>query len=239
MLSQSKNPGIKYEYLMPVNPPTISNSVENPRSVEMEADMPPDSDPNNKQNEAVEKRKKKHSYIWKVVSFSSCSKTCGGGTLTPIIRCVREGTNKFFNHKRCAHQTKPVLNENILRCNAQPCPAYWKVNEWTACNCGLPNEHDYQTRAIECVQELSAGVIIQVNDGACLEKQPDARQECNCPKQLVNFYRNSHKGKDKGHHHHAAPITLIGNSTIGTRAHHLEGRKPGVWLSSDWNEQVC
>lgn len=229
---------------MPIIPATVPTADENKRSsVEMEADMPPTSETSAKQTES-DKRKKKVSYVWKVVSFSSCSKTCGGGTLTPIIRCIREGTNKFFNHKRCAHQTKPVLNESVLRCNAQPCPAYWKVEEWSACNCGLPNEHDHQTRDIKCVQELASGVVIQVNEGACLEKLPDKRQDCNCPKQQVAYYRTAHKGKDKGHHHnhhhhhHAAPITLIGNSTIGKRAHHLEGRRPGVWLASDWNEQV-
>lgn len=210
--------------------------------------MPPDSESNAKSidtNQTGEKRKKKSSYVWKVVSFSSCSKTCGGGTLSPIIRCVREGTNKFFNHKRCAHQSKPVLNDSVLRCNVQPCPAYWKVDEWTACNCGLPNENDFQTRNMKCVQDLTSGVVIQVNDGACLEQQPDKRQACACPKQPVAYYRTAHRGKDKAHHsnhnrhhHHNAPITLIGNSTIGRRAHHLEGRKPGVWLSSDWNEQV-
>lgn len=202
----------------------------------MEADMPPDSE-NNKQTD--EKKKKKNAYVWRVVSFSTCSKTCGGGTLTPIIRCVREGTAKFFNHKRCAHQTKPILNENILRCNAQPCPAYWKLTEWSACNCGLPNERDFQTRDIECVQELSSGVVMHVTAQACLEKKPENRQECNCPKQAANYYRHSHKIKEKGqhHHHHAAPITLIGNSTIGKRAHHLESRKPGVWIASDWNDQ--
>lgn len=205
----------------------------------MEADMPPDAENSARPTEVeklAEKKKKKHSYMWRVVSFNSCSKKCGGGTLTPIIRCVREGTTKFFNHKRCAHQTKPVLDENILRCNPQPCPAYWKVEEWSACNCGLPNEHNEQTRTIKCVQELSSGVVIHVNEGACLDKQPDKQQDCNCPKQPVAYLRAAHKGKDK--HHHSSPITLIGNSTIGKKAHHLEGRKPGVWLSSDWNNQV-
>lgn len=195
--------------------------------------MPPDSEA--KPNES-DKRKKKLSYEWRIVSFSTCSKTCGGGTLTPIIRCVRDGTSKNFNHKRCAHQSKPSINENILRCNVQPCPAYWKVDDWTACNCGLPNEHDYQTRDIKCVQELSSGVVMHVNEVACLEKQPEARQECNCSKP-VTYYR--HRGNDRGHNnHHSQPITLIGNSTIGKRAQVLEGRKPGIWIVSEWSEQV-
>lgn len=225
---------------MPINP---LNSDESIRNIEMEADMPPStqSDTENKLG-STEKKKKKHIYVWRVVSFTSCSKSCGGGTLTPIIRCVKDGTTKFYAHKRCAHQTKPSLNENVLKCNVQPCPAYWKVNEWSACNCGLPNENDYQTREIKCVQELASGVVIHVNEGACLEKQPEIRQECNCPKQQVALYRSQHKRNhhEKGHKHHNHPsaITLIGNSTIGKKAHVLDNKKTGIWLSSDWTEQV-
>lgn len=233
---------------MPINAQTSKAVSEvSPRSVEMEADMPPSAtnDESNKLSSG-EKPKRKNSYVWKVVSFSSCSKSCGGGTLTPIIRCVREGTSKFFAHKRCAHQSKPVLDETVLKCNTQPCPPYWKFHEWSACNCGLPNEKDYQTRKIKCVQELgSAGIVLEVNERACLEKKPENRQKCDCPKQQVDYVRNpnkrnNHESGQKHHHHHhnSVPVTLIGNSTIGKKAHHLENKKVGIWLASDWTEQV-
>lgn len=248
---QNRNPGIKYEYLLPINTlPTSSRSDEIVRSVEMEADMPPASSMNNESdNKAnsdaentskaiIEKRKKKHLYVWRVVSFTSCSKSCGGGSLTPIIRCVREGTSKFYAHKRCAHQIKPVLDEHVLKCNSQPCPAYWEVEDWSACNCGLPNEHEHQTRNSKCVQELSSGIVIAVNDGACLENQPENRQECNCPKQQVGYYRNPLRRNHREKYNHSSSITLIGNSTIGKKAHMLDSKKTGNWLTSDWNEQV-
>lgn len=218
----------------------------------MEADMPPnnsaDADTATKLNESksrmekenIERRKRKHAYVWRVVSFSSCSKPCGGGTLTPIIRCVRENnTAKFYAHKRCAHQAKPTLNENVLKCNTQPCPAYWKIDEWSACNCGLPNERDHQSREIKCVQELGSGIVIQIHEGACTEKKPETRQDCDCPKKQVGHYHNNHKRNHRERSHHPAAITLIGNSTIGKRVHKMhENKKAGVWLSSEWNNQV-
>lgn len=210
-----------------------------------EADTKPNSVDTSTKNPA-EKRKKKIAYIWRVVSFTSCSKTCGGGKLTPIIRCVREGTQKFYAHKRCAHLTKPSLNDEVLRCNVQPCPAYWKIDEWSACNCGLPNEREHQSREVECVQELSTGIVIHVNEGACLEKQSDKQQDCNCPKQTIDFYPNKRHHK---HHHHqqqqqvqheqlqSPPITLVGNSSLGKKVHAFDTKKGGVWLTSDWTEQ--
>lgn len=241
VLSQTENPGIKYEYLMPINvklPHSIQNSDES-NSIEMEADMPPSAQTTEasalpeKSSSKASGEKRKHRYMWKVVSFSACSKSCGGGSLAPIIRCVRDGTNKFFNHKRCGHTTKPVLSESVLRCNTQPCPAFWKFDEWTACNCGLPNEHEYQSRDVKCVQELGAGIVMQVIEAACLEEKPPTKQECACPK----IHRSHH-----GHHvHHKgayrSPVTLIGNSTIGRKFVHLENKRAGVWLTSDWNNR--
>lgn len=206
-------------------------------------DVDPKPDTDNTTKSPTEKRKKKVSYVWRVIGFTSCSKTCGGGKLTPIIRCVRDGTQKFFAHKRCIHLTKPTLSDDVLRCNVQPCPAYWKLDEWSACNCGLPNEHAHQKRAIECVQELSSGIVIHVNEGACIEKQPEKHQDCNCPKQPIEFYpnkrhhRHHHNQQHHNQHEHlqAAPVTLVGNSTIGKKV--LDPRKAGVWLTSEWNEQ--
>lgn len=214
----------------------------------MEADMPPlafstTTEAPSKASKSSEERRRRR-FIWKVVSFGSCSKSCGGGTVSPIIRCIREGTpNKFFNHKRCADQDKPVLNESILRCNTQPCPAYWKIEEWSACNCGLPNEHEHQTREIKCVQELASGVVIQVVEAACLDKPPSKRQACACPKSPSSLIHHQHHTK-RNHHSHPhskgsfrAPVTLIGNSTIGKRVHVTENRNAGVWLSAEWGAE--
>lgn len=222
---------------MPINIPHHGLSADENNSIEMEADMPPSAQ-STEANLSKEKNssgqssgeRRKHRYGWKVVKYSSCSKSCGGGILTPIIRCVREGTNKFYNHKRCAHTNKPTLSDNALRCNSQPCPAFWKIDEWTACNCGLPNEHKDQTREVKCVQEVGNGIVMQVIEAACLEEKPPSKQECVCPRvHNRRIHHSHHKGVFR------APVTLIGNSTIGKRVHLAENKKAGVWLTSEWN----
>jgi hypothetical protein len=49
------------------------------------------------------------------------------GTQQPIIRCTRGENSKAYSPKKCAHLSKPSINENLMKCNSQPCPAYWKL----------------------------------------------------------------------------------------------------------------
>lgn len=206
-------------------------------------------------------------YMWKVVGFSACNKSCGGGIQSPIIRCVREHVTqskvKYFINKRCMHLPKPVLNENIMRCNIQPCPAEWKIGEWSSCQCGQWDEKDYQTREVKCVQELTGDLVLHVNEGSCLEEMPEKRQLCKCSPRRPDRNKHKHRKHDdienrddlndesgqqnrqQQHHKHRngsqrQSLTLIGNTTLSKRAnvHATDNKKAGVWLSSDWNEQV-
>lgn len=52
------------------------------------------------------------------------------GTQQPIIRCTRGENTKAYSPKKCAHLTKPSVNENLMKCNSQPCPAYWKLGKF-------------------------------------------------------------------------------------------------------------
>ncbi|XP_053663428.1 thrombospondin type-1 domain-containing protein 4 [Anopheles marshallii] len=191
LLSQSPNPGIKYEYLLPVNVnPTEPTSQEEIPSAEAGNEISEKSNlrvpkqrlvssANNSSTGRVGQRKRK--YLWKVIGFSACSKSCGGGIQQPIIKCVRESPTRVFSAKRCAHLQQPVLNENLLRCNTQPCPAYWKLGEWEQCNCEEKyDEEVFRTREVKCVQELLSGIVIQVNNGACMEELPPSTERCEC-----------------------------------------------------------
>lgn len=265
VLTQDTNPGIKYEYLLPIN--SIHNggsSDESGSSDELDPlanDYVEETESKHTLKSAIitadtgantvvnERRKKK--FIWKVVGFNQCSKSCGGGTQAPVIRCVRESPTKYFAQKRCAHLPKPVLSENIMRCNTQPCPAFWKIEEWTPCNCGKSNEQEYQTRTVECVQELGSGTVIQVNNGACLEQLPASRNACKCKssnvkidKQATGHHKHRSNG-DKNHKHRSGggsfrpPVTIIGDSVVAKKSHIVvDSKKPGVWLTSDWSQQV-
>ncbi|XP_049548427.1 A disintegrin and metalloproteinase with thrombospondin motifs 6-like [Anopheles darlingi] len=123
----------------------------------------------------------KRKYLWKVIGFSACSKSCGGGVQQPIIKCVRESPTRVFSAKRCAHLQQPILNENLMRSNTQPCPAYWKLGEWDQCNCEEKyDEVVLRTREVKCVQELLSGIVIQVNSGACMDDVPSSTESCEC-----------------------------------------------------------
>lgn len=152
-----------------------------------------------------------NNYYWKVTGFSSCSKSCGGGLQVPNIKCVRDNSNRYFHQRRCSNLKKPLLNDNLLRCNTQPCPAYWRSEEWGKCSCR--NSKGTSVREVRCVQELSTGIVIQVNQSNCFDEAPVSSQPCQCQSNLPNVKRK----RKKTH------VPSKNNAT-------------GTWLYSNWNE---
>lgn len=155
----------------------------------------------------------------------------------PIIKCVREGSTKISPPKKCVNLNKPVLNESQLRCNTQPCPAYWKISEWTECNCGSGDDVSIQTRDIRCVQELANERVIQVHEAACVEDAPDLDQPCDCPKPTRashqhGHHNNHHQGQNTGR-----PFSIMRNPRTNNGTVNRRPKKAGVWLTSDWMEQ--
>uniref|UniRef100_A0A182IQK8 Uncharacterized protein n=1 Tax=Anopheles atroparvus TaxID=41427 RepID=A0A182IQK8_ANOAO len=195
LLSQSPNPGVKFEYLLPVNdgPTGEPSSLEDPSAeagndISEKANLRVPKQPrpvttagNGTASTTGRVGQRKRKYLWKVVGFSACSKSCGGGIQQPLIRCVRESPTRYFAAKRCAHLQQPVLNENLMRCNTQPCPAYWKLGDWGQCNCEERyDEEVLRTREVKCVQELLSGIVIQVSNGACMDELPPSTERCEC-----------------------------------------------------------
>jgi thrombospondin type-1 domain-containing protein 4 len=175
--------------------------------------------------------RKKRKYTWKLIGFTPCSKSCGGGTQQPIIRCVRGEPIRAFSPKKCAHMKKPVVNENLMKCNSQPCPAFWRLGEWSGCKCGEFDEKTNQTREVKCVQELISGVVIQVNSGACIDDRPSSVMTCNCEKPLkVSKHNRLHQ-----------PISIVNNQQQNdqkinskNRTKSPKNKKAGSWLTSEW-----
>ncbi|XP_050319289.1 thrombospondin type-1 domain-containing protein 4 isoform X2 [Bactrocera neohumeralis] len=214
--SKSSNPGIKYEYLLPIT----SDSEENELSVESDGFLKNGPEESFASNSRSGRRRR---FNWKVVGFSACSKTCGGGIQTPIVRCVRENPVRYYSQRRCMHSEKPMLNENLLRCNTQPCPAYWRIEDWSECHC--QQGEGYRERDISCVQELASGIVIHVDNSACIDEMPNPRKQCDCPK---NRRRT-----------HAARYRMAHAGANGTNHRGRDKNdKSGIWLMSDWN-QFC
>lgn len=236
VLSQQVNPGIKYEYLLPLSLASSDEAGEVDYLTSAEDNLPGNyklKAANANQTTATSTGRKKRKYTWKLIGFTPCSKSCGGGTQQPIIRCVRGEPIRAFSPKKCAHSKKPTVNENLLKCNSQPCPAFWRLGDWSSCNCGEYNEAMNQTREVKCVQELISGVVIQVNSGACIEDRPSGVVSCHCDKPVKPPPAPTKHSKT------SSPNSIINGhqndqktSRVRTRA--PKSKKSGSWLTSEW-----
>lgn len=257
VLAKEENPGIKYEYLLPIiAADDSSSSYESSESEPSDAkhtlksgtspSIPaPPAKPTATTNATVPHRRKRR-FLWKIVAFTACSKSCGGGIQAPVIRCVRESPLRVFVPKKCAHLAKPVLNENLMRCNTQPCPGYWKLSDWsTTCNCSDPYEDEYQTREVKCVQELGTGMVIQVQHAACSDDHPPVTRQCECaatalkPSADSYMYRTQQQKRVNSIKQRLYGMTNIAATPVHSKrgeAHHAH-KKSGVWLAGAWNEQ--
>ena len=60
-------------------------------------------------------------YSWSIGSWGTCSATCGGGTQTRTVTCIRSGDNRTFGDNVCTAfgaGTKPPTSQP---CNTQSC----------------------------------------------------------------------------------------------------------------------
>lgn len=160
-----------------------------------------------------------------------------------VCRSARKSEKQFLN----LNLAKPILSDSVLRCNTQPCPAYWRISEWSTCQCSGNDDSGFQKREVKCVQELGTGMVIQIPNGACLDDRPDSRQSCECirSKQDTYRYRVSQGGslnsiKHRGHHSKIAILNDDNNTNmIPNRVDaYQRNKKTGVWLTSEWMEQV-
>lgn len=234
VLSQQTNPGIKYEYLLPTSLATSEETSEVDYFSSGEDNMPLNYKLKaaNSQSNTTSTGRRKRKLAWKVIGFTPCSKSCGGGSQQPIIRCVRGEPTKAYSPKKCAHMKKPVVNESLMKCNSQPCPAFWKMGEWNGCRCGEFDEKTNQTREVKCVQELISGVVIQVNSGACIDDRPLTVTQCECVKPAKTSKLDVHK--------HSRQPSIIHNTMSDQKTNAKNRTKPpknkksGSWLTSEW-----
>jgi hypothetical protein len=114
------------------------------------------------------------SYGWRWGSWSSCNKTCGGGTQTRTVRCANLSHSSLptVADSKCKG-TKPATSQ---KCNTQTCVTYsWHIGAWKGCNktCGGGTN----TRDVYCKSSTGA----KVSDSYCSNKgtKPSATASCN------------------------------------------------------------
>ncbi|XP_044120438.1 A disintegrin and metalloproteinase with thrombospondin motifs 13 isoform X1 [Neovison vison] len=83
---------------------------------------------------------------WKILSLGPCSASCGLGTATRSVACVRlsQGQDVEVEGAACAAQVRPQAS---VPCVITDCTYRWHVSSWTQCSvsCGDGTQHRHHT----------------------------------------------------------------------------------------------
>ncbi|VVC98006.1 unnamed protein product [Leptidea sinapis] len=115
-------------------------------------------------------------FIWKIISYTQCSRTCGGGLQIGKFKCVEIG-GKVDREVSPAHCTGSPPSAKRRRCGAIPCPPRWRAAAWGPCPvCGPA----HRTRIVGCVQDHARG-ITKISDQKCPLPMPPNSEPCDIP----------------------------------------------------------
>lgn len=175
---KSRENKVEYNYTIPISSAPIVEEEEL-QAVWDEAGRPMnDTDAGYLQRLRERKRRR---FIWKLLGFGECNRSCGPGTQTPIFRCVsaKESPTRYYSPRNCASIEKPTFNDDIYNCNRGLCPAFWRPSNFSDCQCAAGQEMGQRKRRFECMQEQIKGNVIQVPDRLCAEREEIA-EPCRC-----------------------------------------------------------
>ena len=57
-----------------------------------------------------------------------CSKKCGRGGQTRLVKCVHVGIKKFVSENNCKQSDKPRAHQ---KCKNQDCTFLWATGDWS------------------------------------------------------------------------------------------------------------
>ncbi|XP_051892863.1 A disintegrin and metalloproteinase with thrombospondin motifs 13 isoform X1 [Pristis pectinata] len=123
--------------------------------------------------------RREHSYIWLPVT-EACSTSCGPGTTRVHYICSDQNSAKEVELQHCSRSTRPP--DRLEACNTAPCPPWWEVGEFGACNVSC--DGGWRERDIRCLKQ-EALEIQQTSDADCADSpRPESIEMCNnhsCP----------------------------------------------------------
>ncbi|XP_050550580.1 thrombospondin type-1 domain-containing protein 4 [Spodoptera frugiperda] len=180
-------------------------------------------------------------FMWKILSYSQCTRTCGGGIQLGKFRCVEaNGSNREVAALHCAGVAPPARRR---RCANIPCPPRWRAAAWSNCpKCGPAT----RTRIVGCVQDHARG-ITKISDQKCPLLKPTTSEKCvipDCDKVIGGEVRQIlskrvTKQKDHTDNFREGPVyTVAVNSTDFDVGPEYSFSPAAGWLYTDWSECV-
>ncbi|XP_076295392.1 A disintegrin and metalloproteinase with thrombospondin motifs 7 [Lasioglossum baleicum] len=140
-------------------------------------------------------------YLWDFTEWTICDARCGGGTMTADPTCIEQKGGKV-TASFCDSIPKPEPKSRV--CNAHPCPAKWRVSQWSRCSaCG--GKTGLKRRKVQCVKPAArkGEDDVQANFDACKGRVPKQQDECvgdrPCRKTCAKWVRNIPKSAEKQH----------------------------------------
>ncbi|KFW89492.1 Papilin, partial [Phalacrocorax carbo] len=194
LISQEPNPGVQYEYYLPIQGQASGYSWSYGSWSEcssecgggfqsrlvfctIDNEIYPDymcrNKPQPDNNRTCGHQACPQTKRWKTGEWGSCSATCGGGTQTRSVYCVAfdgQSSQGVVDNAECMPFAQQPRSSQP--CNMRQC-ATWSTGPWSECSasCG----EGVQTRTVTCRAQQGS----QAQDFACLmEPKPSATQPC-------------------------------------------------------------
>lgn len=189
-------------------------------------------------------------FVWKILSFTQCSRSCGGGLQIGKYKCTEIGgkEDKEVSPAHCSGSAPPTRRR---RCGSAPCPARWRAAAWGPCPvCGPA----HRTRIVGCVQDHARG-ITKISDQKCPLPMPPSSELCdipNCDGTAVTSSvprldsRRQVRPKDRFDRTDtfradtiiSLTSNLTDNDVVATPAPSYSFAAAGGWLYTEWSECV-
>nr|XP_032519518.1 thrombospondin type-1 domain-containing protein 4-like [Danaus plexippus plexippus] len=187
-------------------------------------------------------------FVWKVMSYTQCSRTCGGGLQIGKFKCV-EVDGKEDREVSAAHCKGSPPPSRRRRCGVVPCPPRWRAAAWGPCPvCGPA----HRTRIVGCVQDHARG-ITKISDQKCPLPMPPSKEPCDIPNCDGTARTDSTPRLDGRRHvnpydrvdafHETKPKVTLANNVSAIEVHPKHESKythsaAGGWLYTEWSQCV-
>ncbi|XP_063385966.1 thrombospondin type-1 domain-containing protein 4-like [Cydia fagiglandana] len=175
-------------------------------------------------------------FIWKILSYSQCSRTCGGGFQVGKFRCV-EASSTGDREVAPVHCTGSSPASRRRRCGNVSCPPRWRAAAWSSCPaCGPAT----RTRIVGCVQDHSRG-ITKISDQKCPSPKPSTTEPCDIPDcpDVRQVDRRVKRPREHVDAFHEGPVYSVAvNGSEDEIGPEYNFNAAASWLFTEWSECV-